>query len=418
MKPLHSNMGKVFLFCVGVMLVQACSKDDDLCLGDSVHTTIHDTLDVYQDSALYEITAESDSIPESFLENLNREEFADIEDPCDVILPHGARACDYVRYQGSSYTAYESMIVGRMMARSGKKSTKSGDPYSGLSSHAVWHALMADMTIGARALTQQSNYSFPYEGPMSPAHTGIAYVYGGKDFSQRSNATAWGGCAYNLYGLDCSGFLQHVFHAGDIDFPEGPAVHQGSAQTIQNALSIYGSTSTLSVQNIGKVDPSEMIAGDIIYWNQLSGSSASHIGFIGERIGGGLVVYQSNGSRATNCEANYGSSRGARAFDLSSNYWFGGTAHWHIVRITPGGISWNPCVNLTATSAWSPSNSAFPSDNHVQLYEVFPEGGVSPYQYSFNMGAFQSSNELITGLVGPHMCTVRDAQGCEHTIAL
>ena len=411
MKTLHSFPLYAVAVCLGVMLIYACSKDDDILCPSSIDTIEPSDTTVFPDHHIH------DSVPQSFLEEIDRQEPVIITDPCDIIMPHGARGCDYVRYQGRTYVGHEAMLVARMQNKALEKSLKSNDPYAGLSSHDVWHALMSDMTILARYLTISSNFQFPYEGATSPGHSGIAYVYGAKQFNTRTNASAWGGCSDNLYGLDCSGFLQHVFFAGELDLPEGPAVHQGTVSTIQQALNTHQSTSSLTVQNLGALNTSEMIAGDIVYWNQLGGASASHIGFIGERTGGGLVVYQSNGSRSVDCPANYGPNRGARAFDLSNAYWFGGGADWHIVRITPGGMSWNPCTTLDAETVWDFNNGGTQGSTPLYTFHVDAEGGVPPYQYSFNMGPFQSDNYHTSHMHGPHICTVRDNQGCEITVA-
>lgn len=412
MKTLHTYSVYIVAICIGCMLICACSKDDDIMCPSSIDQgSPLDSID-FPDHYIH------DSIPESFLADIDRQEPTVIMDPCDIRLPNGVRGCDYVRYQGRSYVGHEAMLMARVVNKALSKRMKSSDPYSGMSPHQAWGQLLSDMTIVARYLTAAPNFQYPHEGPMSPAHTGIAYVYGAKQFHTRTNATAWGGCAENLFGLDCSGFLQHVFFAGELDFPEGPAVLQGSVGAIQQALATHMSTSGLGVHNMGPLSTGDMIAGDIVYWNQLSGSAASHIGFVGERIGGGLVVYQSNGSRINNCPANYGSQRGARAFDLSNDYWFGSGAHWHVVRITPQGMSQNPCNTLSAESAWDFGNSGASEGSTLNVYEIHPEDGTPPYQYAFNMGQFQSENNFQTSIHGPHICTIRDAYDCEVTIAL
>ena len=80
----------------------------------------------------------------------------------------------------------------------------------------------------------------------------------------------------------------------------------------------------------GKLGSADIILGDIVYWDKLGGSQASHIGIV-LKSGSTLYVYQSNGS-ADDCEENLTNKRGPRTFKLDDTYWFAGNANWTVLR--------------------------------------------------------------------------------------
>jgi cell wall-associated NlpC family hydrolase len=347
-----------------------------------------------------------DSLPPHVLEIVDQMHDAEI-DPCMSISATGRPLCEAAEeIYGMPYDMYKEKLLNGTLF---EYKTSYQDPYENFSSLQTWEALIANMTTVARHLSEDQAHQYSYEGALSPAQNGLAYVYGSKNFTTRKNALAWGSCPENLYGLDCSGYLYHMFKGAGIDFPVGSAIHQKNTNTLLSAFSHYPSTSNFVVQNLGRINEQNLWVGDIIYWSRLDGITASHIGFITRDNNNNAYVFQSNGSHSNNCSANYGSQRGPRAIDLYNGYWFSSDSDWEIIRITPE--SSPGCANFDIDYIWDAGAAG-------NQYTMFASGGVPPYQYSFNFGSFTSNNVFFTSILGPHVCTARDAQGCETTIAL
>lgn len=359
-----------------------------------------------------------DFLPDDIISLIDQEPHIELGDPCNMILSSGIRLCDWYRYQGTTYEEEEARMMEDLNRGVSLYHHSRSNPYQGMTSFQTWQALESALITRSRVLVNRSLYNYPDEGHLRPAHQGIAYVYGSKTFQTRRNALNWGGCAENLYGLDCSGFVQDIFHKARITtFPEGNAINQGTPQTIQQALGIFSETSTLTVHDMGKLHPNLFISGDIVSWDRLSNGGASHVGIVGREFPSshGLVVFQSNGSVNSGCVQNYGSSRGARVLALDNTYWFGSSARWRVARIIPSSMNSNTCVTLTMNCMPDIGNVGSGVGTPQVVMNCSASGGTPPYQYSFNGGSFQSSNQAILHSPGSVVCTVRDALGCEFT---
>lgn len=165
--------------------------------------------------------------------------------------------------------------------------------------------LIGRMNQLAWRLTNRSDYVYPEEPPQNgvlrPAQRGLAYRYGGKDYTVRAQPTT-GGCRNHaaIYGLDCSGFIYNLAFAAGIDIRDGQrdrnANEQRRPETWVEEFELAGLT-RLSVEDLGQLDPSEFKTGDIIYWfgDPAYPNVASHIGIVLETNEGELALFHSPG---------------------------------------------------------------------------------------------------------------------------
>ncbi|WP_146202266.1 hypothetical protein [Dyadobacter jejuensis] len=212
----------------------------------------------------------------------------------------------------------------------------------------IKNKIIMDMLLKGYELNTRSSFVKPDEStssnPYRPAQpNGIAYGYGNKDYSKRVNPA--GPCFEEVYGLDCSGYLQQlVFNAGLTAFPSGTSDIQGSEATWNAMFEKDEKYKDLKMKDFGHLAIKDLQTGDIIVWN-------GHIGMIGGS-GAGSFVLNSNGSAALSCldpnsgvpdyncirkeqEKNRGLGRGPRIVpitDAQSNSWFG--KNYRILRIT------------------------------------------------------------------------------------
>jgi len=181
----------------------------------------------------------------------------------------------------------------------------------------VKNLLVAKMTMVAISLSDRSVFTFPDEGNNAPAHYGLAYSYGSKQYTQRREPPA-GECNERIYGLDCSGFVYQMFTVSGVAFPIGPANKQRETGTILNALNnAYPEMKKFKVENLGKLPSSKFQTGDIIYW--WNGIRAYHIGMILKGTANRLVIAHCTGSQYAPCERNYlWTKRGVVLSDLNT----------------------------------------------------------------------------------------------------
>lgn len=340
-----------------------------------------------------------DELPESALNDLDTTQSFYI--PLNKIkLPNGDNVEDFMQY-------VESIRNQRTL----------NDPYAGLSPWEAKNALIGDLLIHGDFLTNRTLHQYPYEGSNKPAQNGLAYIFGGKYWTYRTKASystnsAYAPCSEYLYGLDCSGFIYHLYKYAKLNFPEGPAAEQHKASTIQNALSAYPSLQIMTTVDLGKIQPIQFESGDIVYWSKLDGSSASHIGIVLRDFSGKMFVYQSNGSSYKNCQSNYGLGRGPRTVQLNSDYWFGSSANWKITRITVPNtsgclFSWG-CGILHASPGYGGS---YPVEWTFYMQSYC--NGVPPFQFMrVGENIWKDSNKFIITQPGKYTFKVRDQNGC------
>lgn len=335
-------------------------------------------------------------------------------DICDLRGPDGQGFCETLKDMGYDDPEVWMQEIRERAGISGKQSfLTTPDPYANMTPFDAWVTILSDMTGLAWNLVDDDLHQFSYEGIGRPAQDGLAYVYGSKHIDARDRAVDhYGNCTEWLYGLDCSGLIQRLFESANFSIIQGTAEVQHQISTMRGVLDQHPSTSGFLVQNLGEIPPANFWPGDIVYWSQLNNDPQSHIGFISlENSTGDVVVFQSNGSSGGDCAANYGSGRGPRLLRLSNNYWFGSRADWEIVRVTPDASQ--DCSTLSASGIWDVGNAGT-----TRHYTVIAVGGTPPYEYSFNFDSYTHDNVFTTSVYGPHVCTIRDSQGCHTTISL
>jgi cell wall-associated NlpC family hydrolase len=195
-------------------------------------------------------------------------------------------------------------------------------------------ALIASFVINASNLCDRTQYTYPQgTDPNQPAQTGLCYNYGSKDTALRK---MWAdSCTMLVHGLDCSGFFYQVFIlSGCTAMVAGEAVNQATVATLNNAISTVINRGVTAV-DMGALTTDQIQNGDIIYWSQLKGQPATHIGIALVSPPRVLSVYQSNG-RQDDCSGNMTLNRGPNIIQLNNNYWFGTGAVWKVLRYTAG----------------------------------------------------------------------------------
>jgi hypothetical protein len=212
---------------------------------------------------------------------------------------------------------------------------RSADPFEGIPLDEVKNRLCARFLTAAAYLTNRNNFKKPNQGSSKPAQNGLAYVRGSRDTIERQYNSEGLCKQYMLYGLDCSGFFYNLFKYSGLAYNNlsGNAYQQHLVTNLQKTLFQFPSTSDLKYENLPNLNPKDFESGDVVYWSRLNGNPESHIGMIIKDKYGNLFVYQSNGSKDSDCEKNFSDSRGPRILRLDNSYWFGPKSSWEIVRL-------------------------------------------------------------------------------------
>jgi len=180
----------------------------------------------------------------------------------------------------------------------------------------------------AKDLVTDANHTFPKGADDNePAQTGLGYNYGSRDYSARKKMNS-ATCELKVFALDCSGMLYSIFNKAGCKDMNIVAAEQSKVENLNKAID--GVITGVEARSKGKLAGSDMITGDIVYWDKLDGNAASHIGIV-LKDGATLYVYQSNGS-ASECEGNLTDRRGPRTFKLDDVYWFSSKANWTVLR--------------------------------------------------------------------------------------
>ncbi len=200
----------------------------------------------------------------------------------------------------------------------------------------------------------RDKYNIPDEGANKPAHYRLAYSYGSKQYLKRTRPPA-GECKEEVYGLVCSGYVSFIFNFIGILMIEGTANDQRRTDYLQKLLQdTYSDTDKIEVIDLGKLDPTHLKTGDIIY--RENSVRAYHLGLVLLGYVGStpkFVVAHSTGSSWSNCEENYSSlKRGVCLSDLNElmdesqgkNF----SRNYRIVRYSIQLIK--PCGNLLTVS--------------------------------------------------------------------
>jgi hypothetical protein len=226
------------------------------------------------------------------------DEAPDVDVPLEsTILPNGKNVVEFLTEYDPSFL--QSLDGGRVAS-------------TDLTPQNQKNLLIARMEARAHDLVNRSTYK-----KTTGQENGLSYVFGGKELKLM---TPVGECTdKQLVGLDCSGLIYQLAQSAKLfTFPEGNAENQGQVETWNNAFKKSAEFTKLTAERIDNILASEMIAGDIIYW--INDGDVTHTGVVLNTDGGGLKIYQSNGtSEASNdCAANYGPKRGPRSIYVSA----------------------------------------------------------------------------------------------------
>lgn len=181
----------------------------------------------------------------------------------------------------------------------------------------------------ASDLVDDAKHQFPKGADDNePKQDGIGYNLGSRSYDARKKMNS-ATCALKVFALDCSGMLYQIFTQSGCKDMNLTAADQMKATNLNAAID--GVVSGVEAKSKGKLAASDIKLGDIVYWDKLDGSAASHIGIV-LKLGSILYVYQSNGSGSA-CEENLTNKRGPRTFKLDDTYWFSSAnANWTVMR--------------------------------------------------------------------------------------
>jgi hypothetical protein len=212
--------------------------------------------------------------------------------------------------------------------------------------------MLASMIVAANYLVTDSNFQYTGNDMITgfPAQDGLAYSFGSKEFSVRQSPP-FGECTDDVYGLDCSGFIYHIFKAAGIDIPVGQAEDQRKVEILNNSIKEIPGFNKIKFEDFGQIPQGEFETGDIIYW--LRGSKAFHIGIVLKTRNEQMLIFQSNGTgkSANNCAENYKKNRGPRTIQPGDFTLFN-SRKYGIVRMTTD-ISGTWSVNLRCSGQQS-----------------------------------------------------------------
>jgi hypothetical protein len=188
--------------------------------------------------------------------------------------------------------------------------------------------LLVKFFTTAKDLVTDSSHHFPKGADDNePEQNGIGYNLGSRDISARKKMNS-ATCDLKVFALDCSGMLYQVFNKAGCKDMNIVAAEQSKIENLNKAID--GVITGVEARSKDKLAGADMITGDIVYWDKLDGSAASHIGIV-LKDGSTLYVFQSNGS-ASECEGNLTDRRGPRTFKLDDVYWFSAKANWKVLR--------------------------------------------------------------------------------------
>ncbi len=236
---------------------------------------------------------------------------------------------------------------------------------------------------------------------ISPAQMGYVYRSGGKKYAPRalpskaeSNARH---LKYNVYGVDCSGFIYQALSAAGFGSINADIFGTGTiVATVQKVLKETKEFQGIVLASKGKLDEDQLQDGDLILWSRHAG-----IYFLEGGVG---KLYQSNGTATPKDDAdqlkNLGPSRGTHplVFDDAVNkkdklgkiaYWGSG---YKVYRFEPFEITAQQPAPPAPGKANTLSDNGI-TDTTAQLNgEILSDGGSALNQRGF----LYSTNTKIT----------------------
>lgn len=174
-------------------------------------------------------------------------------------------------------------------------------------------------------LCNKKNFYYQQEGEDKPAQMGLAYLWGGKDYHYRGKPSAGDSCRFQVYGLDCSGFIYTIFLEVGMPFIKGSANDQRQVTTIQKYLTQYLNTNAFDVTDIDSLDAKNIRPGDIVYFYKMLRSKdgtnkkhAYHIGIALKFPGSDDLYFVASNGKPNDCAGNL--KKGPSAFRLDQGF--------------------------------------------------------------------------------------------------
>jgi len=310
---------KLLILILLVAFTASCKKDKKASNG------VRDTT-VMNEVTL--ATAHALDLEPSYLEDLN-----------DIILPNGSNLMDYGLIYDYDWLAVNKNLLPekyRALLDVRKTQLNSTDPSNlpVIGPQAILNNIILQEQCWARNLVDPAFTADLVKGKQDPQQKfGLAYIYGGKDYTKLAHAAderGKKGCPALLYGVDCSGLTAFLAKQGGININRSPDPYPGTSAADQslktrweNALKDAGGDyAKLTVQQFTRKDialnTTDIKAGDIIYFHQTDENGHAGIVHIGMALKSkdGLRLYNAHGKQSVECESNYGSKRGVRAVKI------------------------------------------------------------------------------------------------------
>ncbi len=191
------------------------------------------------------------------------------------------------------------------------------------------------MVVEGTALCDEKNtVNHPSDGLFMPAHKGIAYSFGSKQFRERRNPTSGNDLhrKYSVYGVDCTGLIITLLqHQGvKMPFVDAPNFTHTFLKTINEQYE------NLFARDLGYLKEDKLESGDILVWPK-------HVGLIANNSKDGQVLINSNGTSMPKDQAaqnsNWGPKRGVNPVALKTAIygpdWLG--TGYHVLRLIETG---------------------------------------------------------------------------------
>jgi cell wall-associated NlpC family hydrolase len=308
-------------------------------------------------------------------------------DSVSVILPNGESLAEFLSEADTTY--YQQ----------GLKSL-SNSPYAGKGPQEARNLLISKLGSFALELCDDTKQMARFTGTPEQRN-GLAYSWNSKDHTIRK--LPWrssdpkhadieqSNCNYEIYGLDCSGFIYQLFlHAG-VKINTGTADMQRNPETLEEKIKqSIPELDKIKVEDLGELGIKDFESGDLIYWMRGSGK-AKHIGMVLKKSDGSLAVFQSNGDVGTNsydCDHNLSDDRGPRPIELSLvPNWFKTGTRYGVVRI-----------NAELSGSWSLFLRCNTESTDALVFQLdFPTGSENSFEVSGTGKDYDGKALICTG---------------------
>jgi hypothetical protein len=210
--------------------------------------------------------------------------------------------------------------------------------------------------MGKSALNLTESINKDNEGENKPAQTKLAYVYGSNNHERRYNGDYWvfnpktekfdirkpSECMEELYGLDCSGYVQQIFNSvGYVGMPEGSEGQFNAIIGLDNKkliTSYFEGEVIVEELDKDKISQNNLQNGDIIFKHDVKAvKKFQHVGIILKTVSTGVGIFQSIGGPNKTCAENksLGPVFSSLSNDSIQKYFDPKTGKARVLRIYP-----------------------------------------------------------------------------------